>query len=826
MPKSPVFGAVLELTQLSFLVIDKAGKVVHLNQLASEELGYEPDALQVRTIFEVNPHISFLDWKKVWTSLEKRQIITEETELMTASSVLFPVRVGMCMIGKGTQKYCLYLIKNLLESNRHKDLLELTSALGKIGSWECDLVRQQFFLSQEAAAILGLEKKEKQFTIPGFFLWLRQYIARPALKRLLGQSRAATENGTPFELEIKLKNGPTFKIQGVPQVSEGITAKLFGTIQGITEKGEERSVSHFILENAIEMIAWGAEDGRLSHVNQALCEQSGFSKRALSNMKVTDLFLNLSEEDWQQKWQKLVQDQSFEMEVVLQTKDGKPFPVYLLLKYLQYHEEGYFCAFMRSLSVKKERQELLDLMYHTLNHTNDLIFWLEEDGNLRYVNDTACEELNYARKELLEMDFQTIFPGYEEQAFREKFVDEKFVEGEAVIRDKAGRELPVETIQTHLDFRNKKIACVIFRDISARKRKEKELQEAIRQIELLNEKLQGEKSYLREEISDKFSFNNIISQSSNYRKVLRQVARVASTEATVLILGETGTGKELLARAIHNLSEREEETMVKVNCAALPKHLIESELFGHEKGAFTGAHKRKIGRFEFADGGTIFLDEIGELPLELQSKLLRILQEGTFERLGSNQTIKVDVRVIAATNRKLEQLVEEGRFRQDLYYRLNVFPIYNIPLRERTEDIPLLVQYFVKKNCEKAGRSLLKVPKKAVDRLMLYPFPGNVRELENIVERAVILSRGKELNLDAVISNLSKRRKRVQKEFLSFEDMQRKHILEALKRTNWKVTGKLSAAQLLKMNGKTLASKMRKLGIRREDYLETFTEHF
>lgn len=310
------------------------------------------------------------------------------------------------------------------------------------------------------------------------------------------------------------------------------------------------------------------------------------------------------------------------------------------------------------------------------------------------------------------------------------------------------------------------------------------------------------------------NFQHIVSKSKKYKTVMRQVAQVATTNSTVLIQGETGTGKELLARAVHGLSDRAGQALITVNCAALPESLIESELFGHEKGAFTGAHKTRIGRFELAHRGTIFLDEIGELSLEVQAKLLRVLQEGEFERLGGIKTHQVDVRVIAATNRNLSALTEKGEFRRDLYYRLNVFPIQNIPLRERKEDILPLIHHFLRKYGGSRKEPITEISTEALESLMAYEFPGNIRELENLVERAMILSHGNILNLEAILPDLWQEES-ARTRFQSLEEMQRQHILAALARSNWKVTGRASAAELLQINGKTLVSKMRKYGIRR-----------
>lgn len=332
-------------------------------------------------------------------------------------------------------------------------------------------------------------------------------------------------------------------------------------------------------------------------------------------------------------------------------------------------------------------------------------------------------------------------------------------------------------------------------------------------VELKN-RLQAENIYLQEEIKLDHNFDEIISTSTSFKKALRNVEQVASTDATVLILGETGTGKELIARALHTLSRRKERPLVKVNCAALPANLIESELFGHEKGAFTGALGRKIGRFELADRGTIFLDEIGDLPLDLQAKMLRVLQEGEFERVGGTQTLKVDVRVIAATNRDLKQATRVGEFREDLFYRLNVFPITLPPLRERREDIPLLINHFIKKYGAKLGKKIFHVPQKVMKTLQAYHFPGNVRELENIVERAIILAKDETLQMDESLE-LLKSPSTPALNAGTLEEVERKYIVSVLQETNWRIEGPKGAALRLGINSNTLRSRMQKLGIRK-----------
>jgi chemotaxis protein methyltransferase CheR len=335
---------------------------------------------------------------------------------------------------------------------------------------------------------------------------------------------------------------------------------------------------------------------------------------------------------------------------------------------------------------------------------------------------------------------------------------------------------------------------------------------ALFEIKKLKDQLEAERAYLQEEIKLEYNHENIIGQSDGINYVLYKVEQIARSDTIVLVLGETGTGKELVARAIHGLSLRKERALVKVNCATLPSNLIESELFGHEKGAFTGAHSRRLGRFEIADGATLFLDEIGELPLELQPKLLQVIENGEFERLGSSKTIKVDIRIIAATNRNLEEEVRKGRFREDLWYRLNVFPITMPPLRDRANDIPLLVDFYVKKISKRMGKSIEFIPTSLMDALQNYHWPGNVRELENVLERAVINSSGPKLRL---VDELRARQKDLSTPQKTLEAVEREHIVRILEQTQWKVSGKNSAAEILGLNRSTLRARMRKFGIQK-----------
>jgi transcriptional regulator with GAF, ATPase, and Fis domain len=393
---------------------------------------------------------------------------------------------------------------------------------------------------------------------------------------------------------------------------------------------------------------------------------------------------------------------------------------------------------------------------------------------------------------------------------------------------KAGVGVPLESDSTGVDVfamdkvrsehvwpkdiveQSKAIGKVI---LSAMRRREAEvkLQDSYDEIKQLKDRLEAENVYLQQEIKLEHQYGEIIGQSNALRKVLSSAEKVAKTDSTVLITGETGVGKELLARAIHDLSNRKERVMLKVNCAALPSTLIESELFGREKGAYTGALTKQTGRFEVADNSTIFLDEISELSIELQAKLLRVLQEGQFERLGSTKTIQVDVRVIAATNQDIEKAVQDGHFRKDLYYRLNVFPIEVPPLSQRKEDIPLLIWTFVKEFSEKMGKRIESIPREAMEALQNYSWPGNVRQLRNVIEHSMILTKGTKLNIEMPkLSNANISRNK------SLEDVERGHIVEVLEAANWRIRGKNGAAEILGLKPTTLEARMHKLDIRRK----------
>ena len=496
------------------------------------------------------------------------------------------------------------------------------------------------------------------------------------------------------------------------------------------------------------------------------------------------------------------------------------------------------------ITVRKRSEEALkvsEVRYRRLFETSrDGILILDsETGHISDVNPFLVEMLGYSREEFLGRKLWEIGPFKDVDATKAAFLELQsggFVRYEDLpLETKDGRSIAVEFVcNVYPVNRHKVIQCNI-RNITDRKliaaalqkandelehrveERTAELRTALSELNAMKEQLEVENIYFRREIEVRHHPDHIIGKSDGLKYVLYRAEQVAPTNATVLVMGETGTGKELIAAAIHNMSPRKKRPLITVNCAALPANLIESELFGREKGAFTGSDARQVGRFEVANGSTLCLDEIGELPLESQAKLLRTIQHNEFERLGSSQTIKVDVRIVATTNRNLEEEVQKGRFRQDLFYRLNVFPITVPPLRQRKEDIPLLVEAFIQRYAKKLGKQITSVQKKTMKALQDYPWPGNIRELESVLERAVILCSGPVLRL---ADKLEVSSPIMSSAIRTLEEVERNQIIKILSEARWRIEGKNGAAAILGLHPSTLRARMHKLGILRPEPTE------
>lgn len=482
----------------------------------------------------------------------------------------------------------------------------------------------------------------------------------------------------------------------------------------------------------------------------------------------------------------------------------------------------------------------IDRIFRDIERENQLIlraagegiYGVNADGKTTFLNPAAEKLLGWRAEELVGKDMHgnvhhhhadgSVYHNHDcpiYAAFREGLV--RTVDNEVFWR-KDGSSFPVEYTSTPIRERGVVVgAVIVFRDVTKRREAEEELRQALAENDRLRERLEMENAYLQEEIRLEFRDHGIIGKSASVEAIRKRIELVAPSDAAVLVTGESGTGKELIARAIHHASGRGERPLIRVNCAAVPRELFESEFFGHAKGAFTGALRDRVGRFELANGGTLFLDEVGEIPLDLQSKLLRILQEGQFERLGDERTRHIDVRVVAATNRDLEAEVAAGRFRSDLYFRLNVFPINAVPLRERKEDIPLLVKNFLESPARKGQAGRLKVRAKDMERLNEYAWPGNVRELQNVLERGIILAQGGWLRVDLPLETAPRKRaetpearpsRTVRAEAERRAEMQR-DIEDALRASKGKVSGRGGAAESLGIKATTLASRIKAFGI-------------
>ncbi len=469
----------------------------------------------------------------------------------------------------------------------------------------------------------------------------------------------------------------------------------------------------------------------------------------------------------------------------------------------------------------------LKLAEFTIQHSGDGIIFHDCRGNILKANPSACQLFGYSEKEFTQLSVRDLNPHSTKKSWQKFWKDlkkSKTLNFEENHLSKEGKTVPIDVTVNFLEFAGEEYAVSFVRDITCRKQIEEEKEKAYAEICRLRRQLELEKEYLYEEVQELQSFGNIIGKSHSLQNILQQIQMVASTDANVLITGESGTGKELIANEIHKQSPRSTRPLIRVNCASIPRELYESEFFGHVKGAFTGAIRDRVGRFELANGGTLFLDEVGEIPLDLQSKLLRVLQEGTFERVGDDKTLTTDVRVIAATNRNLKREVEQGNFREDLFYRLNVFPLEVSPLRERKDDIPLLASHFLQIAQEKFNRKGIQFSRANMITLENYDWPGNIRELQNVIERAVIIASSSKLVLDlpkgAAVKKVFSRNpsSHAPEVVLTFDEvkhLEQRNILKALDQTRWKIFGKDGAAELLGIPPTTLTTRMKRMNLKK-----------
>lgn len=574
--------------------------------------------------------------------------------------------------------------------------------------------------------------------------------------------------------------------------------------------------------------------GRYLDVNDVLLDRLGYTREEMIGRKPADFVTPESAERIEKEFlPKLRRTGRIEHKpIAFVSKSGEVVNC-LTSSVIEHDPDG---QYIRTIAMYMELgdQARVDWKYRQLyRSTPAMLHTLDACGCIVTVTDRWLQKMGYSREEVIGRPIVDFFSDADREQYSGKRLKESirggdFTNEERRMVTRHGKVL--ELMQSGVCERDSSgrvhRMLVASKDVTERNEAERTLRATLAENARLREELERERDYLREEVNVSMNFGRIVGKSPSLKHMLAQVEAVAQTPANVLVLGETGVGKELVARAIHARSPRAEAPLVKVNCASVPKDLFESEFFGHVKGAFTGAHRDRVGRFQLADGGTLFMDEVGEIPLELQAKLLRVLQEREFERVGDDATRTVDVRVIAATNRDLEQLVAEGKFREDLYYRLSVFPIEVPPLRQRHEDVVQLAQHFLDVTCKDFGRKPIKLSRAQAEALTGYDWPGNVRELKSVIERAVILSQSSILRLDlalpemAVQSGRAKQRSSepardtvlTEKELKA---LQKKNILAALKQANWRVSGKGGAAELLGIRPTTLNDRIRTFGIKR-----------
>jgi formate hydrogenlyase transcriptional activator len=596
------------------------------------------------------------------------------------------------------------------------------------------------------------------------------------------------------------------------------------SVQHNDSRSKEQRLIEALFESVPGLLFLYTEDGRLIQWNKRHEEMTGYTSDELMNFRSEDWFDEEDHPILAKEWLKVFSEGQTQTELNLILKDGRRVPYFFTGVRLVMDGKPHLVgigiditnkkrqeeALRKSEDIFKRAEEIACLGSWQLDIVKNELFWSDE--LYRIFGIPIGHPLTYESfLEVVHLEDRTFVDDAWKAALQKAPYDIEhriIVDGKVRwVRDKA---------RVEFNAAGEPVLCTgIVHDITDNKKAEQERENALNEIKRLKDLLEAENIYLKKEMKDLSAPGDIIGQSDSIQYVLFRAQQVAETDTTVLILGETGTGKGRIARLIHERSQRNHKPLVIVHCSALPGNLIESELFGREKGAFTGAESKQMGRFELADGGTIFLDEISELPVELQAKLLRVIEEGEFERLGSPHTVKVDVRIIAATNRNIMEEIGKGRFRKDLFYRLNIFPITLPTLRQRKEDIPLLANYFLEKYNKQAGRKIKKIPEETMRSLQAHTWPGNVRELMGVIERAVITNFDAPLSLPATIALDHETITPELQTKKRLADMEKNHICRILRETDWRIEGPKGAAQLLGIHPSTLRNRMKKHGIKR-----------
>ena len=783
------------------------------------------------------------DWRalKRWNISEDRlpsgsQVRYKTLTLWETYKVHIIVGIGVICL-ETILIYALFI--SLMRSKRIKEALQESEERYRtlqenvpVGVYRTSHSDKFISVNPEAFKMFGLDAEEDLSTYQ-----VSDFYNDPEKRRDLLSQLKSEGKITDFEAEFRRKDGSLFwGSLSASQVTDKDGNFIFidGVVQDITarKRAEEKlRYQATLLENVSDAVISVDMDFKIRSWNDTAENIYGWKAEEVEGKLFRDVTaLEFLDQNREEVLDKVEREGVWRGEVIQSRKDGKRIFVQTTLSLIK-DKEGVPVGYVgvnRDFTERKQLEEGLrqskEFNQSTLMSLPDHIAVLDREGHILTVNDAW---LQFARENDAN-SLDRVGPGVNYFRICREASDNNdetvtaALDGIRSVLDGSSEyfemEYPCDSptvkrwfLMTVSPFKGQKGGVIVAHiNITSRKMAEIELRGAYTEIEQLKNQLEAESAYLQNEIKLEHNFENIIGQSEALKYVLNRVEQVAPLDSPVLIMGETGTGKELMARALHRLSPHGKRALVKVNCAALPGELIESELFGREKGAFTGATTTQPGRFELAKGSTLFLDEIGEMPLELQAKLLRVLESGEFERLGSSATLHSDARIIAATNRVLEEEVRKGRFREDLWYRLKVFPITVPPLRDRKEDIPLLVKWFVDELTRKMGKRTAEIPKRTMQMLQRYPWPGNVRELKHAIEGAMITAQGKKLNFE-----LPQIADTAFSDFKSFEEMEREYILQVLKAKNWRIGGDDSAASTLGMHVNTLRGRMKKLGIKK-----------
>ncbi|WP_238749794.1 sigma 54-interacting transcriptional regulator [Neolewinella maritima] len=849
----PAVDALLQMHQDAFdlvtegvLWVDVTGRVQFGNESAATLLGYSRNALVRTSYFEINPHFSMLGWKRFWNRLQENTSERLDTEFVNADGKLFSIRgrAGFDIYSIDPE-LCLVIFHATEAGKRDADLLDVVQRDGKIGAWEVNLTTNQVFITPIIRRWLGLTPDRAFYPAIEFLTLLQGRVVstvygdlRIAYKKLRGTTDHVTVELPVVTTAADKQTSPTIYTARAQSVENELEVyKVYGTLTRggdvLADALPHQSADEELLRTALDrqtdaVFLVSYADRKIAYVNDRASELTGYSRNQLIGSPASRLADPARAEEIAALYEEVRERKYIERQTVVAHRDGTHNPLFSRIYYYGKDDQEYLLIIAQDSREEVQLSENLQLYVKTLDALNEWVIWLNPTNEVVLLNEAARRKLRRKTSRSLEgLSISELMPDLTIPALsdiRQEQIDGRFRAAlDYIYTNPSGEDRTLQVRFAQVAAGAQFFLCLICRDVTQQYNNKRRLQNTKRRVDELTRQLQSENETLREQVEQINTSGSIITASTKYQQVLGQIAQVADTDATVLVTGETGTGKELLAQSIHKFSRRSRKPLVSVNCAALPESLIESELFGHERGAFTGAIAQKKGRFEQADGGTIFLDEIGELPLDMQAKLLRVLQEGEIQRIGSTDPITVDVRIVAATNRDLEQMIGLGTFREDLFYRLNVFPIHNMPLRERKEDIPVLIKHFAKVYSDRMGRNITHINPSDIETLTNYEFPGNVRELINLVERAVITSTASTLNLRASLNALRRPDRNDETSFRSeriipFEAMQKQYITEALKRTGGKVTGPGGAAELLDLNGRTLMSKMNKLGIDRNKF--------